>query len=59
MGFDYFVVVIEIGVEFVYFVDEDYLWNVVFVSLVLDSFGLWFNVGVCIQKSNSIIENMQ
>lgn len=56
MVFDYFYVVEEVGVDFVYFVDEYDLWNFVMVGLVLYGFGLWFDVCVGVKKVDCFVK---
>lgn len=56
MIYYYFDVVFEVGVDVVYFVDECYVWNLVFVCLVLDCFGLWFDVSDGVEVGDGIVE---
>lgn len=49
-------VVFEVGVDVVYFVDVGDVWDVVFVCLLLDCFGLWFYIGDGVEECYSIVE---
>lgn len=50
---------VEVCVEFVYFVDEVDVGYVVFVGLVLDGFGLGFDVFFVVEYGDCIVEYVE
>lgn len=49
----------EIGVLVIYFVDVGQVWYMVFVGLVLDCFGLWFDFVGVVEYYYCVIEYVQ